>query len=51
MYLISNPMSAQNTINNFSLDEKKGELNIDIDDVIVFKNSDSIKQVFNRFEK
>lgn len=43
MYLISDPMSAENAINNFCLDEKKGELNIYIDDVVIFKNSDSIK--------
>lgn len=44
-------MSTENAVNNFSLNEKKGEFDVDIDDVIIFEDSDSIEKVFNRFEK
>ena len=42
-------MPTKNTVNDFCLNKKEWKLNVDIDDIVIFKNGDSIEQVFNRF--
>lgn len=42
-------MPTKNAVNDFCLNKKKWKFNVDIDDVVIFKNSDSIEQVFDRF--
>lgn len=36
-------MSTKNAVNYFCFNKKEGKLNIDINDVVIFKNSDSVQ--------
>jgi len=36
--LIRDPLPAKNTVNDFGLNEQQRELNIDVDDVVIFKD-------------